>query len=235
MCFLPPQLHPAAHAMHYTLRPLLEAVEDGEVQMTKGRDSGMPAVDQWESYFDPAGILDSLGVRHLSGDAVEFGCGYGTFTVAVAPRVSGTVVALDIDPVMVTATSTRVSQAGLKNVVAEQRDFVADGCGREPQSVSVALLFNILHIEDPVGFLNEVHRVLRLGGLVGVLHWNYDVRTPRGPPLDIRPRPEQCRAWAEKAGLRWVRDQVLPGSPWHWGMVLDRPLRSANFRRTNRK
>ncbi len=24
--------------------------------MTKGRDSGMPAVEQWESYFDAAGI-----------------------------------------------------------------------------------------------------------------------------------------------------------------------------------
>jgi hypothetical protein len=51
---------------------------------------------------------------------------------------------------------------------------------------------------------------------------NHDIRTPRGPSLDIRPRPEQCRAWGKQAGLRWVRDQALPGSPWHWGMLLEK-------------
>jgi SAM-dependent methyltransferase len=187
--------------------------------VTKGRDSGMPAAEQWESYFDAAGILDVLGPRRVSGDAIEFGCGYGTFTVPIAQRVSGTVYALDIDPAMVAATAARVTKAGLKNVVVEPRDFVSDGCGREPQSASFALLFNILHIEDPVCLLKEAYRVLRPEGLVALIHWNYDVRTPRGPPLDIRPRPEQCRVWAEEAGFKWLRDQKLPGSPWHWGMV----------------
>jgi SAM-dependent methyltransferase len=124
---------------------------------------------------------------------------------------------------MVAATTARVSRGGLKNVIIEQRDFVAEGCGLEPRSASLALVFNILHIENPVGLLKEAHRVLRPEGLVAIIHWIPDERTPRGPPLDIRPRPEQCRSWGELAGLRWVRDQELPGSPWHWGMVLERP------------
>jgi SAM-dependent methyltransferase len=188
----------------------------------KGRDSGMPVVEQWESYFDVAGVLDSLGCREVSGDVVEFGCGYGTFTVPLAERTVGRVFAFDIDPLMVAATAARALQAGVKNIVLEQRDFVAQGCVRESGSVSLVLLFNILHIEDPVDLLKEARRVLRPGGIVGVIHWNYDVHTPRGPPLDIRPKPEQCRAWGEQAGLRWVRDQALRGSPWHWGMVFER-------------
>lgn len=104
--------------------------------MTKGRDSGMPPVEQWESYFDAAGILESLGCNHLSGDAIEFGCDYGAFTILAAQRLSGTVYALDIDPFMVAATLARVSQADLKNVVVEQRDFLVDGCGRAPRSAS---------------------------------------------------------------------------------------------------
>lgn len=68
--------------------------------MAKGRDSGMPALEQWESYFDIVAILESLGCRDLSGDAVEFGCGYGTFTIPLARRIQGTVFALDIDPLM---------------------------------------------------------------------------------------------------------------------------------------
>jgi SAM-dependent methyltransferase len=194
--------------------------------VAKGRDSGMPAVEQWESYFDAAAALEFVGCRQLAGDAIEFGCGYGTFTIVAARRILGTLYALDIDPLMVRQTAARASRLGLKNVVVEERDFVAAGCGREAQSASMALLFNILHIEDPVALLKEAHRVIRVGGLVGVIHWDYDVRTPRGPPLSIRPRPEQCRAWAEEAGLRWVRDGSLPGSPWHWGMVLERSTSS---------
>ena len=96
--------------------------------MNKGRDSGMPAVEQWESYFDAAGVLESLGCRRWSGDAIEFGCGYGTFTIAAARRILGTFFALDIDPHMVAGTAARVLQTNLKNVVVEQRDFVTQGC-----------------------------------------------------------------------------------------------------------
>ena len=67
----------------------------------------MPAVEQWESYFDVVGILESLGCRDSSGDAIELGCGYGTFTVPLARRIRGTVFALDIDPVMVATTAAR--------------------------------------------------------------------------------------------------------------------------------
>lgn len=190
--------------------------------MSKGRDSGMPVVEQWESYFDVAGVLDSLGCREAIGDVIEFGCGYGTFTIPLAQRTIGRVFALDIDPLMVATTTERVQHAGLKNVVVEQRDFVAQSCGREYESATWVLLFNILHIENPIDLLREARRVLRPGGMVGVIHWNHDVRTPRGPPLDIRPRPEQCRAWGEPAGLHWVRNQALPGSQWHWGMVFER-------------
>jgi len=191
--------------------------------VAKIRDSGMPAVEQWESYFDAAGIIECLGARHLSGDAVEFGCGYGTFTAPLAQSMAGTVYALDIEPLMVAATAGRVSRSGFHNVIVELRDFIAEGCGQPSQSAGLALLFNILHVENPLVLLKEAHRVLRPGGLAGIIHWNHDSRTPRGPPLDIRPRPEQCRAWGEEAGLRWVRDQRLPGSPWHWGMVLEKP------------
>jgi ribosomal protein L11 methylase PrmA len=98
--------------------------------VAKGRDSGMPSAEQWEAFFQPGGILEALGCVCMSGDVVEFGCGYGTFTVAAASRVSGIVYATDIDPLMIGATITRASQAGLRNVIAEQRDFVSEGCGR---------------------------------------------------------------------------------------------------------
>src|ERR1700742_1266043 len=124
----------------------------------------MPAVEQWESYFDVVGILDSLGCRDSTGDVIEFGCGYGTFTIPLAHRNPGTIFALDIEPDMVAATVARALHAGLKNIIVEQRDFVARGCGRESESAGLVLLFNILHIEDPVSLLKEARRVLGPGG-----------------------------------------------------------------------
>jgi ubiquinone/menaquinone biosynthesis C-methylase UbiE len=183
----------------------------------------MPPAEQWEAFFQPDGILESLGCVRVSGDVAEFGCGYGTFTIAAARRVSGIVYATDIDPLMVSATIARASRAGVRNVVVEQRDFVSEGCGRPDNSMSYAMLFNILHIEDPVSLLREAFRVVHAGGIVSVIHWRHDIETPRGPPLEIRPRPAQCRAWAEEAGLRWLRSSDLPNSHWHWGMTFSRP------------
>lgn len=188
----------------------------------QGRESKMPPIDLWESFFDPAGVIAALSGTRISGDVIEFGSGYGTFTIPMAARTSGTVYALDIDPLMVTATADRAARALSRNIVVEQRDFIVDGSGRDAESASFALLFNILHIEDPVSLLREARRVLERGGRVGVTHWIHDARTPRGPSLEIRPRAEQCRAWGEEAALSCVWQGDLPGSPWHWGMVLER-------------
>lgn len=183
----------------------------------------MPAVELWESFFDPTGILEALGCQRISGDAVEFGCGYGTFTLSAAQQVSGFLYASDIDPAMVASTTARALEYGIGNIVIEERDFLGSGSGRPDASVSFAMLFNILHVEDAISLLREAYRNLRQGGMAAVIHWKHDMQTPRGPPLAIRPSPEQCAAWAEGAGF-CVQSVVreLPNSPWHWGMQLQR-------------
>lgn len=189
--------------------------------MAKGRESGMPDREYWGSFFNPACIVSRFGCAGPI-DVVEFGCGYGTFTVPAAAAVTGTVHALDIDPGMVAATAEAAASGGFRNVRAERRDFVSDGCGLQDASAGFAMLFNILHIEDPVALLREARRVLAPGGRVGVIHWKHDPATPRGPTLSIRPTPEQCRAWGEESGLRFVRTEDLCCCSWHWGLVLER-------------
>jgi hypothetical protein len=105
----------------------------------------------------------------------------------------------------------------MHNVIAVQRDFVIEGTGVSDRSVGYAMLLNILHAENPEGLLREAYRVLRVGGTVAVTHWIYDERTPRGPPLSIRPRPEQCVGWLQAAGFRSVSPHIdLP--PFHYGL-----------------
>jgi hypothetical protein len=91
--------------------------------------------------------------------------------------------------------------------------------------VALVILFNILHIEDPLGLLGEARRILRNRGTVAAIHWRHDIDTPRGPTLEIRPRPEQCAFWAEQAGFRASGGVLdLPNSPWHWGMRLEKSV-----------
>ena len=168
-------------------------------------------------------MLDRLDATGPWGDIVEFGCGYGTFTLPVAATAAGRIFALDIEPEMVAATVRKAHAAGLANVTATVRDFVAHGSGRPEASAGLALLFNILHLENPIGLLREAFRTLAPGGRLAIVHWRRDLETPRGPPLDIRPTRDECRAWAEITGFEFVRDQDLCCCSWHWGLVMRRP------------
>lgn len=183
----------------------------------KVRDSGMPEQDYWESLFDVRLILDRLNVDNRIADAVEIGCGYGTFTLPIARRIGGTLHALDFEPEMIAATRARAAADGIRNVRADLRDVLADGLGVPAGSVDAVLLFNLLHMENPVALLRVAVDALRSGGRVLAIHWRSDVATPRGPDLAIRPRPEQIASWAAAAGLRAEPSQSLP--PWHFGLA----------------
>jgi SAM-dependent methyltransferase len=182
----------------------------------------MPDEEMWATFFDADRILTLLGLDDPAADVAEFGCGYGTFTIAAAARTRGTVFAFDLEPAMVEATAQKVRERGLGNVRVGLRDFVDAGTGLADNSVGCALLFNILHAENPVGLLREAYRVLRLGGRAGVIHWNYDPTTPRGPEMSIRPRPEQCQAWMREAGFAPTLP-LISLLPYHYGVAGQKP------------
>ncbi len=182
----------------------------------KGRESGMPPKDIWEAFFHPATLLATMGLRAEMRAVAEFGCGYGTFTLPAARLIQGTVYAVDIDPDMIAVTTREAARAGVRNVRAIRRDFVADGTGLKRSSVDYAMLFNILHIEHPEILLREAWRILRDGGRLGIVHWRHEASTPRGPSLHIRPTPEQCIAWA--AGFCEPEQHDL--KPYHYGIVM---------------
>lgn len=189
----------------------------------KTRESGMPDEEMWEGFFSSMATLEKLGLSPEVRNLVDFGCGYGTFALAAARVISGVVHAIDIEPGMVATTRSRAETEGLRNIKAVLRDFVGEGTGLPDQSVDYAMLFNILHAEGPGLLLNEAFRILRPGGLLAVIHWNFDPTTPRGPSMDIRPKPEQCRAWAKEAGFYLQQPGLIDFPPYHYGLVFERP------------
>jgi ubiquinone/menaquinone biosynthesis C-methylase UbiE len=187
----------------------------------KVRESGMPEQDTWDSFFDEELILDKLQLDPTISDVAEFGFGYGTFTIPAARKISGTLHTFDLDATMLAAATGNAKESGVDNIDFQLRDFVAEGTGLADESVDYAMLFNILHLEEPPVLLKEAYRVLKPGGLLGVIHWNYDEETPRGPPMDVRPRPGQCFAWSVEAGFT-PASEILDLPPYHYGFVVSR-------------
>lgn len=184
----------------------------------KVRDSGMPEREMWEGFFSPDEILETLGLGPNVINAAEFGCGYGTFTIPAARRITGNLFAFDIEPEMVAITKAEAAKQEAKNIEVILRDFMANGTGLEPESVDYAMLFNILHLETPVTLLLEANRILKKNGKIGIIHWNYDPSTPRGSSMDFRPRPEECIEWAKQAGFAEPKQFDL--KPYHYGIVM---------------
>ncbi len=184
----------------------------------KIRESGMPDHKIWEDFFAPVKTLAELGITSQTGDVAEFGCGYGTFTIPAAKVIKGKIYALDIEPDMICITEEEAKKNGLNNVQTILRDFMTEGSGLPTESVDYVMFFNILHLEKPMILINEAKRILRAEGKLGIIHWNYDPTTPRGPSMDIRPKPENCIKWAESAGFGGAIRCDL--KPYHYGIVL---------------
>jgi ubiquinone/menaquinone biosynthesis C-methylase UbiE len=162
----------------------------------KVRDSGMPEETLWSTFFDVESILSRLEVNESIQDLMEVGCGYGTFTVYAAQRISGRVHAFDIDSEMISCTNKKAVSKKIGNINFHNRDIIAHGTGLTVNSMDYTMLFNILHHDNPIELLSEVLRVLKPGGRAGIIHWRSDIETPRGPELSIRPTPEHCVEWA---------------------------------------
>src|SRR3989344_2657681 len=115
----------------------------------KVRESGMPEEETWQEFFSPDSILKTMCIGNRIKDVVDFGCGYGTFTIPTAKIVSGKVYAIDIEPEMVKETERKARENKLGNVKTILRDFVSEGSGLKDESVDYVMLFNILHTDKP--------------------------------------------------------------------------------------
>lgn len=189
----------------------------------KVRDSGMPDEKLWNTFFNPVEILQKLRMDKNTSNVVEFGSGYGTFTLAAASIINGKLYAIEMEVEMIAVLQNKMKDNSIKNIEIVQRDFLSEGTGLKEKSVDYAILFNILHHEEPIELLKEAHRILIPNGIVSVIHWIYDESTPRGPSLDIRPKPEDCRNWLEQSGFK-VISTIIDLPPYHYGILGEKEI-----------
>jgi ubiquinone/menaquinone biosynthesis C-methylase UbiE len=186
----------------------------------------MPVEEEWEGLVRPNEALRELGLGPGMVIA-DLGCGYGTFSIPAARIVGskGKVYALDIDKEMVKRVGERAKRANLANVETLVGDLNSSGRSGIPRlpvgAADFVLLANVIHGErDKIGLLKRAASIAHPGGTVAVMNWRV-AETPRGPPMRMRPRPEQIIRLVVRAGL--TNPKILDIPPYHYAVVACRP------------
>lgn len=126
-----------------------------------------PAYDVlWSPVIRPAGeqLLDLLPLA-AAMDVIDIGCGSGALLPHIQQRTPSARV-LGVDRSAGMLELAREKHAGPLAMMDAQNLDLPD------ESFDVAVLAYVLfHIPDPARCLAEVHRVLRPGGMVGVVTW----------------------------------------------------------------
>lgn len=121
-----------------------------------------------ERFGNPRDQLEKVGLEQ--GQVVlDFGCGIGSYALPAARIVGpeGMVYALDVHPLAIKTIERRARQEALANL---KTIHSGQGTGLPDESVDVVLLYDVFHmIPDQGALLQELHRVLRPGGLLSVI------------------------------------------------------------------
>jgi SAM-dependent methyltransferase len=146
---------------------------------------------------------------------LDAGCGPGTITIDFAAVVAPTVVVgVDVEQSQIDLARKQATERGVSNTRFDVANLYALPFSNE--SFDAAFLHGVLeHVQDPIGALREVRRVLKRGGVVGARHADFGgfIIEPAPVPLDqfaiLFERLMLHNGTHPRAGrhqVRWLRD-----------------------------
>lgn len=192
----------------------------------KVRDSGMPEKDYWNSFFDSNKLIDRLFCNKIIDENItEFGSGYGTFTIPASSYTTKNIYALDIEEDLIKELKNEAINLNIKNIICKKIDFLENGTSLDDNSQGHVMIYNLLHLENPQKLLKEAFRILKDDGIISIIHWRSDIKTPRGPSLDIRPKPQDCEKWLKEISFKEINHMEFQDiAPYHYGMIAKKLL-----------
>jgi SAM-dependent methyltransferase len=171
--------------------------------------------DEREQEEAPTRAIKALD---LPKDAViaDIGAGSGYYAFRISPQVpQGKVIAVDIQPEMLTFLEDRAKQLSISNV--EPHLGAIDDLKLADASLDAALLVDAYHeFSHPAEMLASIHRALKPGGRVFLLEFRGE--DPRVPIKPLHKMTEaQARLEFETAGFRFISNRRQ--LPWQHFMV----------------
>ena len=122
-------------------------------------------------------VLERIGI--MKGQAVlDFGCGYGAYTIPVAKIVGaqGRVYALDKDREALDTLMLKAGSAGLKNIERMETSGKLE-IKLTDEFVDAVLLFDVFHsfyfpkVEDREKLLGEIRRIMKPSAFLSISVW----------------------------------------------------------------
>lgn len=145
-----------------------------------------------EKLLDKEKILNAVPIAR-GQTILDAGCGDGYMAKAFAQLTgeSGKVYAMDVDEASIQALR---SAPGAHTIEAFTGD-ISSVTKLASSSIDLVYLSTVLHgftAEQMTGFISEVQRLLKPGGVLAILEIKKK-DTPFGPPLSIRMSPEELK------------------------------------------
>ena len=154
-----------------------------------------PARAEWQK---PEKVIASLGP--LKGKTVaDIGAGTGYFSFPIAKQAAK-VIAIDIDQRFLDYIAQRKqTQNTGRNI--ETRLTKPDSPGLKPGEADLVLIVDTYHhIEDRITYLKKLKTCLPQDGLLVIIDFK-KLKTPPGPPLELRVAEEQAESELKSAGF----------------------------------
>ena len=118
--------------------------------------------EEYAAAYDKT-VANTLKYLNKDSRVLEFACGTGITTVAIAPHVSF-VRAIDISNEMVTKARAKLDRLGLTNVELSQTDLF-DPCLEEGSFDAVTAFNVLLYVENRGEVLGRIRSLLKPGGI----------------------------------------------------------------------
>jgi ABC-2 type transport system ATP-binding protein len=170
-------------------------------------------------------IINKLSEERDLGEVIEFGCGTGYFTKAVAKNAKH-VIATDLSEEMLEMARRQLKE--FRNVIVRKADCEERAFPLE--SADTVFMANIIHaIENPLRALQQSDQILKQGGLLLIvsytdygMNWfekmelgiRYLLRFGVPPPYGLRNySPEELSLLVESAGFKVESAQLIGYKP----------------------
>ncbi|MCZ6474655.1 MAG: methyltransferase domain-containing protein [SAR324 cluster bacterium] len=149
-----------------------DAVLDGMVTRLEARGKFGPFMKMLDEY---------LGAMEIDGkqDVLDLGCGTGIVARTIAARggFSGKVLGIDLSPYLVEAAARLAGEEGLSQRVAFEPGDTRSLELRDGRFDAVVAHTLLSHLGDPFSVLQDIARVVKSGGVVGIFDGDYGSRS----------------------------------------------------------